>query len=100
MCDVTKSAPPAVTETVTVSEVNNCEYSATMYSIAGCPLECLTGGAMCNGHGVCGYNSDAMQSQCFCYSNWGGDKCGTGACAAARAGCSRRAARMSAALLR
>jgi len=65
-----------VTGSATVNEINNCEYSVTMYSIAGCPLECLTGGSLCNGHGVCGFNTDLQKSQCYCYTNWAGDRCG------------------------
>ena len=68
-------------QTLDVYEENTCNYRIILPSIMGCPTQCLTGTNLCNGHGVCGYNSDAKRSQCFCFSGWGDGMCGTGACA-------------------
>ena len=76
-CDPTVGAPPPIREDVLVQERNDCQYFVTLRTIAGCPTQCSTGGGLCNGHGVCGYNEDATRSQCYCYSGYGGDKCGT-----------------------
>lgn len=69
--------PTIYTTGVTVREENVCDYRVQLPSLAGCPLECQTGGNLCNGHGVCGFNTDAGRSQCFCYSGWADAKCGT-----------------------
>ena len=66
---------------VSVREENTCDYRVQIPSLAGCPLECTTGGNLCNGHGVCGYNNDAQRTQCYCYNGWGGNRCDTGECA-------------------
>lgn len=50
-----------------------------MASIAGCPLQCRTGSNLCNGNGVCGFNTDAKRSQCFCYTGFTGSTCSGGA---------------------
>lgn len=65
---------------LTVREENTCDYRVQVPSLAGCPLECQTGKNLCNGHGVCGYNTDAQRSQCYCFNNWAGARCETGAC--------------------
>lgn len=45
-------------------------------SIVGCPSECRTGPTtLCNGHGVCGFNTDAKKSQCYCYTGFTGQSC-------------------------
>ena len=62
---------------VMVREENVCDYRVYIPSLAGCPLECRTGGNLCNGAGVCGYNADASRSQCFCFSGYGGNRCDT-----------------------
>lgn len=49
-------------------------------SIIGCPSECRTGvTSLCNGHGVCGFNTDAKRSQCYCYNGFQGASCGAAA---------------------
>lgn len=63
---------------VSVREENTCDYRVQIPSLAGCPLECVTGSNLCNGHGVCGFNSDAQRSQCYCYGGWAGGRCDTG----------------------
>ncbi len=50
-----------------------------MSSVAACPTQCRTGGSLCNGNGVCGYNTDALRSQCFCYNGFSGSMCASGA---------------------
>lgn len=60
-----------------VFELNNCDYRMQLKSIAGCPLECVAGGSICSGHGVCGYDTDVGSSRCFCYTGYQGGNCGT-----------------------
>lgn len=69
------AGPGSYSEGVSVQEVNSCSYQVTLPSIAGCPTECLTGNTLCSGHGVCGYNTDAGVSQCYCYNGYQGAGC-------------------------
>lgn len=62
---------------VMVREENTCDYRVFIPSMAGCPLQCRTGGSLCSGNGVCGYNTDAQRSQCFCYGGFSGAMCET-----------------------
>lgn len=66
-------------QSASVREENQCSYAVQLPSIAGCPLECRAAGdtQLCSGHGVCGYNTDAGLSQCYCYNGWGGSLCGS-----------------------
>lgn len=59
-----------------------CKYRMILQSIAGCPTQCITNNGangqpaqICNGNGVCGYDSDNAYTKCFCYSGWGGAGC-------------------------
>jgi hypothetical protein len=63
---------------VSVIEVNQCTYRVQIPNLAGCPLQCVSSGTVCNNHGVCGYNADAAASQCFCYSGFSGSMCENG----------------------
>jgi hypothetical protein len=50
-----------------ITEVNNCEYQATSWTTAGCPLQCpVTGGALCAGAGICAFDKEALAARCFC----------------------------------
>lgn len=66
-------------QSASVREENQCSYAVQLPSIAGCPLECRAAGdtQLCSGHGVCGFNTDAQLSQCYCYNGWGGALCGS-----------------------
>jgi hypothetical protein len=56
---------------------DHCEYSMTVNTLFGCPLECPVGAnrQLCTGHGFCGMDDDHNKPQCFCYSGWYGDAC-------------------------
>jgi len=60
-----------------VVEANTCDYRAQLKSLAGCPTACITGNTLCSGSGVCGFNTDAKRTQCFCNSGYSGATCGT-----------------------
>lgn len=68
---------PARYSTASVREENTCSYRVQLPSIAGCPLECRAPGdaAVCSSRGVCGYNTDARVSQCYCYDGATGALC-------------------------
>lgn len=71
---------PAGYSLVAAQETSSCAYQVTLPSIAGCPTQCLTGPLqVCSGNGVCGYNTDAGRSQCYCYSGYAGATCGSAA---------------------
>jgi hypothetical protein len=58
-----------------VFETNSCNYKLVLQSIAGCPTQCITGGSICSGNGICGYDTDAQASRCYCYTGYAGDVC-------------------------
>jgi hypothetical protein len=72
---------PASYNQVSVREENTCSYRVQLPSIAGCPLECRApaDAAVCSAHGVCGYNTDASKSQCYCFDGYTGALCGAAA---------------------
>ena len=76
VCALTQPSPAAYSS-VSVIETNTCSYSVQLPSIAGCPTQCRAPGdtKLCSGNGVCGYNSDAMATQCFCYNGFTGGNC-------------------------
>lgn len=76
MCALTQPSVAAYS-TASVREENTCSYRVQLPSIAGCPLQCRAPGdtALCSGNGVCGYNTDAGASQCYCYAGWSGGLC-------------------------
>lgn len=76
-CALIPPGPGSYSQGVSVQEVNNCAYQVTLPSIAGCPTQCLTGSNLCSGNGVCGYNTDAGKSQCYCYNGFEGPQCGS-----------------------
>ena len=71
----------AAYSSASVREENTCSYRVQLPSIAGCPLECraVTDSVLCSGHGVCGYNVDAVASQCYCHAGWSGSLCSAAA---------------------
>jgi hypothetical protein len=76
MCALTQPSVAAYS-TASVREENTCSYRVQLPSIAGCPLQCRAPGdtALCSGNGVCGFNTDAGASQCYCYAGWSGGLC-------------------------
>ena len=59
-----------------VFESNACDYRMPVKSIAGCPTTCITGAAsICSDEGVCGYDTDANVSHCFCNVGFSGATC-------------------------
>lgn len=73
------AAPQTRYDDASVIETNTCDYRMQLKSIAGCPLECVTGGSICSNNGVCGYDTDAGKSRCFCYNGFEGGNCGSAA---------------------
>jgi hypothetical protein len=65
--------------TATVFERNTCDYQMELKSIAGCPTQCINNGLLCANNGVCGYDTDAKRSKCFCYSGFTGADCSASA---------------------
>ena len=50
-------------------ELTGCQYTVTIPSVYGCPVECPVGGAqrkLCGGNGFCAYDTDASTARCFC----------------------------------
>jgi hypothetical protein len=48
-------------------ELSPCEYTITMPSVYGCPLECpVSNRRLCGGNGHCAYDPDKSAARCFC----------------------------------
>ena len=60
-----------------IDEAAHCTYAISVESEYACPLECGFGsaGAMCGGHGLCRYDTDAKKARCFCNSGHAGAGC-------------------------
>jgi len=60
-----------------IDESDHCKYEITIESQYACPVECGfgSGGAMCNDHGICRYDTDAKTARCFCNGGWEGGGC-------------------------
>lgn len=60
-----------------VTETNTCHYYIQLNTIHGCPTQCLDSKAttICSGNGICGYDTDAGRSRCFCNSGYAGSTC-------------------------
>ena len=57
-------------------ELIGCEYTVTMPSVYGCPLECpVANRALCGGQGHCAYDSDKKAARCYCNRGYGGADC-------------------------
>ncbi len=68
--------PAASFANLSVVEIGTCNYRLQMLSLAGCPLECVTGSSQCNGRGMCGYDTDSKRTHCFCNNGATGAQCG------------------------
>jgi hypothetical protein len=60
-----------------MDESAHCAYEITIFSQFACPTQCGYGGghAICNSHGVCGYDTDTKQARCFCNEGFAGPGC-------------------------
>ncbi len=48
-------------------ELAPCEYTISMPSVYGCPLECpVANRRLCGGNGHCAYDEDKASARCFC----------------------------------
>eukprot|EP01036_Dinobryon_divergens_P032646 gene32646-42280_t len=57
-------------------ELSHCQYTITMPSIYGCPLECpVSKRRLCGGNGLCAYDSDKSSARCFCNQGYSGSDC-------------------------
>lgn len=57
-------------------EQPTCEYTVTIPSVYGCPVECpVANRKLCGGNGHCAYDEDASASKCFCNHGYTGSDC-------------------------
>jgi len=74
-----KCTPKTVSkiEDLVIDESAHCEYDITIDSEYACPLECglAATGSVCSAHGLCGYDSDAKRSRCYCNEGRTGEYC-------------------------
>ena len=71
LCDETLASRPSH-----IYELSHCDYTATIPSAFGCPLECpVANRAICGGQGQCAYDTDARKARCFCYHGYKGNDC-------------------------
>ncbi len=57
-------------------EMVGCEYTVTMPSVYGCPLECpVANRALCGGQGHCAYDTDKQAARCYCNRGYFGVDC-------------------------
>jgi len=57
-------------------ELIGCEYTVTMPSVYGCPLECpIANRALCGGQGHCAYDTDKRAARCYCNRGYQGPDC-------------------------
>lgn len=74
-----KCAPRTV-ETIeqkVIDESAHCEYEIEIESEYACPTECglAATGAICGGHGLCGFDTTTETSKCFCNTGRTGAHC-------------------------
>lgn len=74
LCSPTQGTPAQFASS-NVVEANVCDYRVQLKSLAGCPTTCITGSSMCNGNGICGFNTDTQKNQCFCNAGASGPQC-------------------------
>lgn len=60
-----------------IDESAHCAYDITIKSEYACPTQCGFGASrkLCGGHGLCGYDSDAAESRCYCNKGYHGADC-------------------------
>jgi len=60
-----------------MDESSHCTYEINIESEYACPTQCGFGGghAICNNHGVCGYDTDNNVAKCFCNEGYSGPGC-------------------------
>jgi len=60
-----------------IDESAHCKYEIEIESEYACPMECGldASGAICGGHGICGYDTDALRARCYCNRGRGGEHC-------------------------
>jgi hypothetical protein len=57
-------------------EYSVCEYTITVPSVYGCPVECpVSKRSLCGGAGYCAYDLDAQKARCFCNKGYSGSDC-------------------------
>mmetsp|Transcript_15710 Transcript_15710/g.15848 ORF Transcript_15710/g.15848 Transcript_15710/m.15848 type:complete len:328 (-) Transcript_15710:65-1048(-) len=57
-------------------EYNHCEYTISLPSVHGCPLQCpVSRRRVCAGNGHCAYDTDAGEARCFCNRGFYGVDC-------------------------
>lgn len=60
-------------------EYAHCEYTITVPSVYGCPMECpVSNRHLCGGNGHCAYDTDKSSARCFCNKGYSGDDCASG----------------------
>eukprot|EP01038_Epipyxis_sp_PR26KG_P014665 gene14665-19702_t len=59
-------------------EYSHCEYTITIPSVYGCPLQCpISNRKLCGGNGHCAYDDDKASAHCFCNHGYTGSDCST-----------------------
>jgi hypothetical protein len=63
---------------VLVVESSLCAYDVAIRGIHGCPSQCIpdvNSDLLCNGQGVCGWDTYSNAASCFCYTGYSGPQC-------------------------
>merc|ERR1711998_200085 len=71
------TTPSLKLENHVLEEAGHCAYEIAIDTEYACPLECglKTVGAVCSGHGICGYDRDAGKARCYCNTGRSGEHC-------------------------
>ena len=70
-CTRAPPPPPPAWLQYWIDEFNSCAYTANVYSVLGCPLECpRSGNSVCSGNGVCGFDNNILKARCFCNDDY------------------------------
>jgi len=69
-------ASPADAGITQVDEITECKYRAEFKHPAACPKQCPAGDrGVCGGNGLCGFDTDAAATRCFCNVGYYGPSC-------------------------
>lgn len=65
-----------IPDEIPLYEYTPCEYTLSVPSQYGCPIECnIYDFELCGDHGLCGYDNSNGQSRCFCFDQYTGNDC-------------------------
>merc|ERR1712070_274765 len=68
--------PKKIDQTV-IDESAHCAYELEVESEFACPVQCGldASGAVCGGHGLCGFDTDTRRARCYCNRGRTGEHC-------------------------